>query len=70
VKLSRPTLFKYLTTREEFHEYSDELLSIMSKDKLDVRIHKVFPLKDVAEAHNVGVSSKHRNHKLSPTLGS
>ncbi|KAF2838961.1 NAD(P)-binding protein [Patellaria atrata CBS 101060] len=52
VKLSRPMLFGYLATREEAEHYASELWDFMLKDKLQVRIHDVYPLRDVARAHS------------------
>ena len=51
VKLLRPTLYGYITTREEFINYSEELFEILVKEKLDVNIHKVYPLSEVGTAH-------------------
>ncbi|GME61971.1 Quinone oxidoreductase [Neofusicoccum parvum] len=50
-KLLRPTLFNYLATREEFEHYTKELFEFIEKYKLDVRIHEVYPLAEVARAH-------------------
>ncbi|KAK3078020.1 hypothetical protein LTS18_008639, partial [Coniosporium uncinatum] len=50
-KLLRPTLFNYLATREEFETYTSELFEFMTRDKMDVRIHEIYPLKEVARAH-------------------
>ena len=50
-RLMRPTLFGYLVTREEFEHYVNELFDFVLKDKLDVRIHEVYPLSQVARAH-------------------
>ena len=52
-KVCRPTLFNYVSTREEFLTYTERLFSMMSEEKFDVKIHKAYPLKDVAQAHNV-----------------
>ncbi|KAI9848026.1 MAG: NADPH:quinone reductase [Sclerophora amabilis] len=52
IKLLRPTLFNYVTTREEFEHYTNELFRFIVEDKLNVRIHEIYPLKDVARAHN------------------
>ncbi|THX07037.1 NAD(P)-binding protein, partial [Aureobasidium pullulans] len=51
-KVLRPTLFNYIATRDEFEQYTNELFDFIVKDKMDVRIHKVYDLKDVATAHN------------------
>lgn len=53
-KLLRPTLFNYIATRDEFETYTNELFGFITKDKLDVRIHEVYPLAEVARAHEVG----------------
>ena len=50
-KLLRPTLFNYLVTREELETYSAELFDILLKNKIDVRIHEVYPLSEVVRAH-------------------
>ncbi|KAF1985125.1 NAD(P)-binding protein [Aulographum hederae CBS 113979] len=50
VKLLRPTLFNYITTRDEFETYSNELFQFVSRDKLDVRVHEVYPLSESARA--------------------
>jgi len=39
-KLLRTTLFNYITLREEFEQYTNELFDFITKDKLDVRIHR------------------------------
>lgn len=46
----RPTLFNFIYTREELLEYSKELWDIINRDKLNVRIHEVYPLKEVERA--------------------
>jgi NADPH:quinone reductase-like Zn-dependent oxidoreductase len=52
LKLLRPTLFGYLATREEFEGYARELFEqFVVKDGMDVKIHEVYPLKEVARAH-------------------
>ncbi|KAI1455657.1 NAD(P)-binding protein [Annulohypoxylon moriforme] len=49
-KLLRPTVANYVATREEYEAYSKELLDFIIKDKLDARIHEVYPLSEVARA--------------------
>lgn len=49
-KLLRPTLFNYITTREEFVPYANELFDFMIKNKIDVRVHEVYPLKECGRA--------------------
>ncbi|KAL8719278.1 MAG: hypothetical protein Q9225_003708 [Loekoesia sp. 1 TL-2023] len=50
-KVARPTLFNYIYTRQELEHYSNELWKTMIDQKFTVRIHEVYPLKDVARAH-------------------
>ena len=50
-RLMRPTLFGYIATREEFEKYTNELFEFIQEGKLDVRIHKTYPLSEVASAH-------------------
>lgn len=50
-RLMRPTLFGYIVTRDEFEGYVKELFDFVLKDKLDVRVHEVYPLSEVARAH-------------------
>jgi len=54
-KLLRTTLFNYITLREEFEQYTNELFDFITKDKLDVRIHNIYDLKDAAQAHQASV---------------
>ncbi|KAF2723845.1 NAD(P)-binding protein [Polychaeton citri CBS 116435] len=51
-RLLRPTLFGYIATREEFEKYTGELFDYILKDGLDVKIHEVYPLSQVAKAHD------------------
>ena len=50
--MARPTLFNYIFTRDEFETYTNELFDFVLKDKMDVSIHEVYPLSEVARAHN------------------
>ncbi|KAL1862987.1 hypothetical protein VTK73DRAFT_6503 [Phialemonium thermophilum] len=52
VKLLRPTLYNYIATREEFETYTKELFGLLESGKVSLDIHKVYPLKDVAQAHS------------------
>ena len=53
IKVVRPTLFNYIYTREEFEKYTNELWQMMIHAKFNIKIHEVYPLKDVARAHTV-----------------
>ncbi|KAI0383770.1 hypothetical protein F5Y04DRAFT_249653 [Hypomontagnella monticulosa] len=50
-RLLRPTVTNYVVTREELEGYTKELFEFIIRDKLDVRIHEVYPLSEVARAH-------------------
>lgn len=51
VRLMRPTLFGFVATREEFEVYAGELVEMVRKGEVDVRIHDVYDLSDVKRAH-------------------
>ncbi|KAL4951120.1 hypothetical protein BDW69DRAFT_196718 [Aspergillus filifer] len=51
VKVARPTLFGYIETREEFEFYVNALFDLLKSGKLKVKVHKTYPLDQVAEAH-------------------
>ncbi|GIJ99947.1 NADPH:quinone reductase [Aspergillus viridinutans] len=51
VKVARPTLFGYIETREEFEFYVNELFNLLQSGQLKVRVHKVYPLEQVQQAH-------------------
>ncbi|KAF6235969.1 hypothetical protein HO173_005597 [Letharia columbiana] len=51
-KVARPSLFNYISTREEYEHYANELFKMMAEDDFKTRIHETYPLKDVARAHN------------------
>ena len=55
IKIVRPSLFNYVHTSEEWEHYTSRLWKMMEEDKMTVRIHEVYPLKDVARAHNVSL---------------
>jgi NADPH2:quinone reductase len=50
IKLLRPTLFNYIYTRDETLQYAQELWNFIEKDGLKVKIHEIYPLKDVKRA--------------------
>ncbi|GFF64004.1 quinone oxidoreductase [Aspergillus lentulus] len=51
VKVARPTLFGYIETREEFEFYVNELFNLLQSGQLKVKIHKVYPLEQIQQAH-------------------
>lgn len=50
-RLLRPTLFNYVATREELEYYTNELFGFITGGKINVHIHEVYPLSEVARAH-------------------
>ncbi|KAG5976513.1 hypothetical protein E4U58_003345 [Claviceps cyperi] len=63
VKLVRPVLFGYITERKDLEAYSRELFTLVASGKLDVVIHDVYPLSEVARAH-VDIESRKTTGKL------
>ncbi|PGH01780.1 hypothetical protein AJ79_07828 [Helicocarpus griseus UAMH5409] len=51
LKVMRPTLFPYIQTQEEFDHYTEELFGLLKSGQLKAKIHKVYPLEEVAQAH-------------------
>ncbi|KAK4140260.1 uncharacterized protein C8A04DRAFT_32218 [Dichotomopilus funicola] len=52
IKLMRPVLFGYIATQEERNSYTAELFELIQAGKVNLKIHDVYPLKDVARAHS------------------
>ncbi|CAI7569151.1 unnamed protein product [Penicillium glandicola] len=51
IKIARPTLFGYIQTREEFEFYTNELFGLLKSGQLKTKIHKIYPLEDIAQVH-------------------
>ncbi|KAJ5492361.1 Alcohol dehydrogenase superfamily zinc-type [Penicillium expansum] len=51
VKVARPSLFGYIQTREEFESYTNELFGLLKSGQLKTKIHKIYPLEDIAQVH-------------------
>jgi NADPH2:quinone reductase len=49
--ITRPTLAHYTATREELESRSSEVLDMIIKEKLELRIHDIYPLKEAERAH-------------------
>lgn len=62
-KLMRPTVGGYLADRASLEKYSNELFEMVASGKLDILIHDVYPLKDVARAHQ-DIESRKTKGKL------
>ncbi|KAG7434803.1 putative quinone oxidoreductase [Fusarium oxysporum f. sp. raphani] len=51
VKIARPTLFGYITTREEFEYYSGQIFDLLQAGELKVNIHGIYDLEEAQKAH-------------------
>ncbi|KIW21343.1 hypothetical protein PV08_01923 [Exophiala spinifera] len=51
VSIMRSTLFNYIVTREELEFYANGVLDLIKSGKLNIKIHKIYPLKDAVLAH-------------------
>ena len=51
LKVTRPTLFTHLATREACQEMADDLFAMVTSGKVKIRIDQRFPLAETAEAH-------------------
>jgi NADPH:quinone reductase len=49
--ITRPTLAHYTATREELEWRANDVLGMIAKGDLHLRIHQVYPLVDAAQAH-------------------
>ena len=49
--ITRPTLAHYTVTREELEWRANDVLQAIARGELKLRIHKVYPLADAAQAH-------------------
>ncbi|CAG8961619.1 hypothetical protein HYFRA_00006155 [Hymenoscyphus fraxineus] len=63
LKLLRPQLFGYISTREEYEKYCGELFDFILKDKMNVKIHETYPLADIQRAHT-DIESRKTTGKL------
>jgi NADPH2:quinone reductase len=51
VRLMRPVVNGYVSQRADLEKYTSELFDLIKSKKLELTIHKVYPLEDVAKAH-------------------
>jgi len=63
IKLLRPRLVNYIETREEFEQYTAELFDFIAKKEVNVKIHEIYPLAEVARAHT-DIESRKTTGKL------
>ncbi len=50
--IMRSTLMNYIVTREELEHYATMALGLVKDGKLKIKIHKVYDLKDAAQAQD------------------
>ncbi|KAL2016318.1 hypothetical protein VTK56DRAFT_3859 [Thermocarpiscus australiensis] len=52
IKLVRPSVVGYIVTKEERDRYAKELFDLLLSGKVNVRVHEIYPLEEVARAHS------------------
>ncbi|KAG1450149.1 hypothetical protein G6F56_008428 [Rhizopus delemar] len=63
IKLMRPQLFAYIATKEEFRNWWQEVLELLSKKIVKLNVHKHYNLKEAAQAHT-DIESRKTTGKL------
>lgn len=51
ISIMRSTLMQYIVTREELEFYANGVLDLIKAGKLNIKIHKVYPLSEAVTAH-------------------
>lgn len=51
LSICRPTLWGYTSTREEFEFYANQFFDQVKSSRMKIRIHEVYKLENVAQAH-------------------
>jgi NADPH:quinone reductase len=49
--VSRPTLFAYTSTDEDFKETANDLIDVVQSGKVKIAVNQHYALKDAAQAH-------------------
>ncbi|KAK1566066.1 zinc-binding dehydrogenase [Colletotrichum navitas] len=63
LKIMRPVVNNYTATPDELAKYSGELFDMITSGKLNIAIHKVYPIQDVKSAHT-DIESRKTTGKL------
>lgn len=63
VKLMRPTVNGYVAERKDLEKYSAELFELVAAGKVNIAVHDVYPLSEVARAHT-DIESRKTTGKL------
>lgn len=53
IKLTRPSLPTSIATTAELDHYGTELFRLIRDENFQVKVHEIYPLRDVARAHQV-----------------
>lgn len=59
----RPVVGVYVSDRASLEKYTNELFELITSGKVDILIHDVYPLKEVARAHQ-DIESRKTKGKL------
>ncbi|KAJ1922036.1 hypothetical protein H4219_000383 [Mycoemilia scoparia] len=51
LSLLRPSMFNYITTKEEFDEASKGVFDLIANGSLDINVYKEYPLEEAGKAH-------------------
>ncbi|TFB01368.1 putative quinone oxidoreductase [Trichoderma ghanense] len=62
-RLMRPVVNGYVAERADLERYTSELFDLVLSKKVEVKIHKIYPLKDAAQAH-IDLESRKTTGKL------
>lgn len=63
LKLMRPQLFAYISTREESQKWWGEVFDLLKRKIIHLHVHKVYDLKDAKQAH-IDIESRKTTGKL------
>ena len=63
VRLSRPSLFQLVKTKEDFQLLAKELVELVEKHIVSIEINKVYALENCGEAHG-DLQDKKTNGKI------
>lgn len=63
VRLMRPVVSGYVSDRASLEKYANELFELITSGKVEILVHDVYPLKEVARAHQ-DIESRKTTGKL------
>lgn len=62
LRLCRPSVVGYLQTRADFEDACADIFTLIADKKVNVQIHEVYLLRDVAKAHEASLSGRTTSH--------